>query len=170
MAPVPGREGGDPRRCLCPGSYDPITLGHLDVLERAAAIFDEVIAAVLYNPAKQGTFSPQERVDLVQESTAHLSNVSAEAFGPGLVVDVCRDVGAGVMLKGLRGSVDFEYELPMAVMNREMTGVETLMLPGDPALSHYSSSLVRQIASLGGDVSGMVPPPVAEPLRQRLSG
>lgn len=159
---------GDPRRCVCPGSYDPITMGHLDVITRAASIFEEVIVAVLFNPAKEGTFTPDERVALISESTGHLPNVRAQAFEPQLVVDVCRSVDAGVLLKGLRGVADFEYEWPMALMNAEMAGVETLFMPGDPAMAHYSSSLIRLIASHGADVSAMVPSPVLRPLLDRL--
>lgn len=156
------------RRCVCPGSYDPMTRGHLDVVERAAALYDEVVVAVLSNPDKQGTFAPEERVALVEASTAHLPNVRARSFPGMLVVDVCRELGAGVMLKGLRGSVDFDYERPMAQMNRELTGVETVMLVGDPRFSHYSSSLIRQVAAMGADVSAMVPEPVLGPLLERV--
>src|SRR5579872_4854612 len=118
----------DSHRCVCPGSYDPITNGHVDVIERAAALFDEVVVAVLYNPDKKGTFAPAERVNLITRSLPHLSNVRVLSFGPRLLVDVCAELDAGVLLKGLRGSVDFEYELPMALMNRELSGVETLFL------------------------------------------
>ena len=159
---------GNPRRCVCPGSYDPITVGHLDVITRASALFDEVVVAVLHNPDKQGTFTPQERIALIEESTSGLPNVRAEEFGRRLIVDVCRELDAGVLLKGIRGSVDYDYEQPMAQMNREMTGVETLLLPGDPALGHYSSSLIRTVASLGGDVASMVPAPVLAPLLERV--
>lgn len=161
---------GDPRRCVCPGSYDPITVGHLDVIERASALYDDVVVAVLHNPAKQGTFSPEERVELISDATSRLPNVRAQAYGQRLIVDVCRELDAGVLLKGLRGAVDYDYEHPMAVMNREMTGVETVLLPGDPRLGHYSSSLIRTIASMGGDVSEMVPAAVLQPLRERLAG
>lgn len=159
---------GDPRRCVTPGSYDPITMGHLDVIERATRLYDEVIVAVLHNPDKQGTFSPQERIALIKESTAHLRGVRVAAYGRRLVVDVCRELDAGVLLKGLRSDSDWDYELPMAQMNREMTGVETVFLPGNPRLTHYSSSLIRTCASLGADVSAMVPPAVLEPLLARI--
>lgn len=153
---------------MCPGSYDPITAGHLDVIERASRLYDDVVVAVLHNPAKQGTFTPEERVALIAESTAHLPNVRPEAYGARLIVDVCRELDAGVLLKGLRSAVDYDYEHPMAIMNREMTGVETVLLPGDPELGHYSSSLIRTIAAMGGDVTKMVPSPVLEPLLERL--
>lgn len=131
-------------------------------------MYEEVIVAVLFNPAKQGTFDPAERVALIEASTADLPGVRAAAFGDRLVVDVCLEVGAAVLVKGLRGEADYTYELPMAQMNREMTGVETVFLPGDPRLGHYSSSLIRLIASKGADVSQMVPPPVLGPLLEHL--
>ncbi|AKU16363.1 pantetheine-phosphate adenylyltransferase [Luteipulveratus mongoliensis] len=159
---------GDPRRCVCPGSYDPMTMGHLDVITRASALYDDVVVAVLYNPDKQGTFSPDERLDLIRQSTQSLPNVRAEGFGQRLIVDVCRDLDAGVLLKGIRNDTDYDYELPMALMNREMTGVETLLLPGNPSMGHYSSSLIRLIASHGADVSHMVPEPVLAPLLERV--
>ena len=158
----------DPRRCVCPGSYDPFTAGHLDIVTRAAALYDEVVVAVLYNPAKQGTFEPAERVALIEASTAHLPGVRAAAFGDRLVVEVCTELEAGVLVKGLRDQADYGYELPMAQMNRQMTGVETAFLPGDPSMAHYSSSLIRLIAAHGADVSAMVPPPVLAPLLERL--
>lgn len=161
---------GNPRRAVLPGSYDPITNGHVDVIRRASALYDDVVVAVLHNPAKQGTFTPQERVELIGAATAGLANVRAAAFADALIVDVCRELDAGVLVKGIRGTVDYEYELPMALMNRQMTGVETLLLPGDPALGHYSSSLIRVIAAHGGDVSQMVPEAVAGPLVDRLQG
>ncbi|TWP33023.1 pantetheine-phosphate adenylyltransferase [Leekyejoonella antrihumi] len=159
---------GNPRRCVCPGSYDPITMGHVDVITRASALYDEVVVAVLGNPDKRDTFSHDERVELIRQATSHLTGVRAASFGARLIVDVCREVDAGVILKGIRGEVDYGYELPMALMNREMTGVETVFLPADPALSHYSSSLIRQIAGYGGDVAAMVPEAVLQPLTQRL--
>lgn len=159
---------GDPRRCVSPGSYDPITVGHLDIIERASALYDDVVVAVLHNPDKQGTFAPSERLELIRTATEHLSNVRAQEYGQRLIVDVCRELDAGVIVKGLRGAVDYDYEHPMAVMNREMSGVETVLLPGDPSLGHYSSSLIRTIAGMGGDVSTMVPDAVLKPLLERL--
>ncbi|GAB3578884.1 pantetheine-phosphate adenylyltransferase [Calidifontibacter terrae] len=158
----------DPRRAVCPGSFDPITVGHLDVIRRAARLFEEVVVAVIHNPEKQGTFTPADRVRLIEESVSALPNVRAEAFGAMLAVDVCRQLDAGVMVKGLRNETDFGYELPMAQMNTEMTGVETLFLPASPAVSHYASSLVRVCAQRGADVSQMVPPPVAEAFAERF--
>lgn len=156
------------RRCVCPGSYDPITLGHVDVVERAAALFDEVVVAVLHNPAKQGTFTVEERLAFIGAATAHLANVRAEAFASRLVVDVCRDVDAVALVKGVRGGTDVAYEWPMALMNRAIAGVETLLLPGDPRFEHVSSSLVKEVVALGGDVSGMVPDEVRDELVGRL--
>jgi pantetheine-phosphate adenylyltransferase len=152
------------RRCVCPGSYDPVTLGHLDVIDRARALFDEVVVAVLHNPDKRGTFDVPERLRLIRESLGERPGVRVLEFGGRLLVDVCREVDAGVIVKGLRGSTDFAYERPMATMNRHLSGVETLFLPGDPSLDHVSSSLVKQVAAYGGDVAGLVPEPVREAL------
>jgi pantetheine-phosphate adenylyltransferase len=155
------------RRCVCPGSYDPVTLGHLDVVDRARALFDEVVVAVLHNPDKQGTFAVPERLRLLHESLGDRPGVTVLEFGGRLLVDVCREVGADAIVKGLRGSTDFAYERPMATMNRHLTGVETLFLPGDPQLDHVSSSLVKQVAAYGGDVTGLVPDPVRDALVAR---
>ena len=157
------------RRCVCPGSYDPITLGHLDVIKRAAALFDEVVVAVLHNPGKGGTFTVPERVAMVWSALAdsglgERSGVRVQEFGGRLLVDVCREVEADAIVKGLRGSTDFGYELPMALMNRHLTGVETLFVPGDPRLEHVSSSLVKQVSAYGGDVAGLVPDVVRDAL------
>lgn len=159
------------RRAVCPGSYDPVTGGHLDVVERAAALYDEVVVAVLHNPAKAGTFSPEERVAFVERAVERLGladRVRVEAFGGRLLVDVCRELDAGVVVKGLRGGTDFAYELPMALMNRHLTGVETVFLPGAPDLEHVSSSLVKEVVRYGGDVSGLVPDEVRDALVARL--
>jgi len=153
---------------VCPGSYDPVTLGHVDIIRRAAALYDEVVVAVLHNPAKKGTFSPRERRDLVVEASSDLPNVRVELFGGRLLVDVCREVGATSIVKGLRGGTDFAYELPMALMNRHLTGVETVFLPGDPQLGHVSSSLVKEVARYGGDISGLVSDRVRDALAERL--
>ncbi len=153
---------------MCPGSYDPVTLGHADVIRRAAALYDEVVVAVLHNPAKQGTFSADERRDLILDGCADLDNVRVELFADKLLVDVGREVGATAIVKGLRGSTDFAYELPMALMNRHLTGIETVFLPGDPSLEHISSSLVKEVARYGGDVSGLVSDRVRDALLARL--
>ncbi len=146
-----------------PGSFDPVTVGHLDVIERAATRFDQVVVAVLQNPAKQPLFSADDRAALIQESIGHLDNVSVETF-TGLLVDFCRSRGIGIILKGLRAVSDFEYELQMAQMNRELANVETLFVPTAPQVGHLSSSLVKQIAMFGGDVSRLVPKAVHERL------
>lgn len=156
------------RRALCPGSYDPVTAGHVDIIRRAAAIYDEVVVAVLHNPAKQGTFAVEERIAFIEEETADLEGVRAQAFANRLLVDVCRDVDATVILKGLRGGTDFAYEMPMALMNRHLTGIETVFLPGDPTLEHVSSSLVKEVARFGGDVTGLVSDRVRDELVARL--
>ncbi len=154
------------RRAVCPGSYDPVTLGHVDVLVRAARLYDEVVVAVLHNPAKQGTFTIEERIGFIERSlpTEVRGRVRVEAFSGRLLVDVCRDVGADAIVKGLRSATDFAYELPMALMNRHLTGVETVFLPGAPELEHVSSSLVKEVARFGGDVSGLVPDEVRDAL------
>jgi pantetheine-phosphate adenylyltransferase len=159
------------RRAVCPGSFDPVTGGHLDVVERAAALYDEVVVAILHNPAKSGTFTPEERIAFVEHAVSNLGvgdRVRVEAFAGRLLVDVCRDVGADVVVKGLRGGTDFAYELPMALMNRHLTGVETVFLPGAPDLEHVSSSLVKEVVRYGGDVSGLVPDEVRDALLARL--
>ncbi len=160
--------GTSVRRALCPGSYDPVTAGHVDIIRRAAAIYDEVVVAVLHNPAKQGTFAVEERIAFIEEETADLEGVRAQAFANRLLVDVCRDVDATVILKGLRGGTDFAYEMPMALMNRHLTGIETVFLPGDPTLEHVSSSLVKEVARFGGDVTGLVSDRVRDELVARL--
>jgi pantetheine-phosphate adenylyltransferase len=158
----------DARRAVCPGSYDPVTNGHIDVVTRAATLFDEVVVAVLYNPAKEGAFPVDERVSLLEDSLAGVGNLRVEAFADRLLVDVCRDVGATAIVKGLRGGTDFAYELPMALMNKHLTGIETVFLPGDPRFEHVSSSLVKEVAKYGGDVTGLVPDPVLDALKRQF--
>lgn len=159
---------GQPRRCVCPGSYDPVTNGHVDIIERARLLFDEVVVAIVHNPAKQGVFTIEERTTLIEGATAHLSNVSVQAFADTLVVEVCSRVGAGAMVKGLRGEADFAYELPMANMNRHLSGIETVFLVADPSLTHVSSSLIKEVVRYGGDVTGLVPDAVTRALVARL--
>lgn len=156
------------RRCVCPGSYDPVTNGHVDVVARASAIFDEVVVAILHNPAKAGTFTIEERIEMAGSAVAYLSNVRVAAWADTLVVDVCTEVGAQALVKGLRGGTDFAYELPMAQMNHHLTGVETLFLASDPTLAHVSSSLVKEVVRYGGDVTGLVPDAVRDAMRSRL--
>ena len=155
------------RRCVCPGSYDPVTFGHLDVIDRAAELFDEVVVAILHNPDKGGTFTPDQRVALTQRALGERPNVTVQAYAGRLLVDVCREVGASAIVKGVRGGTDFGYELPMALMNRHLSGVETLFVPGDPRLEHVSSSLVKQVSTYGGDVTGLVPDVVRDALVAR---
>lgn len=157
------------RRCICPGSYDPMTLGHLDIVERATRLYDEVVVGVLYNPAKadSGMFGIDERVRLVEESVVQLRGVSVGAYADGLLVDLCTRLGIGAIVKGLRSGTDFAYELPMALMNKHLTGVETVFLPGNPAFEHVSSSLVKEVWRLGGYGLDLVPEPVAQALRAR---
>lgn len=157
------------RRCVCPGSFDPVTLGHLDVISRAARLYDEVVVAVLDNPSKKTLFTLAERVELMETELADSPGVRIVPFGGRLLVDLCAQVGAQAIVKGLRGEVDYSYELPMAVMNRRLTGVETLFMPGEPGLSEVSSSLIKEVARFGGDVSGLVPERVLTQLRQRLA-
>jgi pantetheine-phosphate adenylyltransferase len=154
------------RRAVCPGSFDPVTNGHVDVIQRAAGLYDELVVAVLVNPGKAGVFSVTERIELLREAVAELPNVTVDSF-EGLLVDYCRTHTIPVIVKGLRAVSDFEYELQMAQMNRELAGVETLFVPTAPQVGHLSSSLVKQIAHFGGDVSRLVPKAVDDRLRER---
>ncbi len=153
-------------RAVIPGSFDPVTLGHVDIMRRAAALFDEVVVGVGVNSSKSYLFSPDERLALVREAVADLPRVTAAPLD-GLLVDFCREVHAGVIVKGGRGGADFEFEAQMAQMNHALTGVETLVLPAAAQWAYVSSTLVRQIASLGGDVSRFVPPCVNARLAAR---
>jgi pantetheine-phosphate adenylyltransferase len=145
-----------------------VTNGHVDVVSRAATLFDDVVVAVLYNPAKRGTFTIDERVSLLEESLTGSPNVTVQAFADRLLVDVCRELGAVAIVKGLRGGTDFDYELPMARMNMHLTGIETVFLPGDPRFAHVSSSLVKEVVRYGGDVTGLVPDRVAAALTRQF--
>jgi pantetheine-phosphate adenylyltransferase len=152
---------------VCPGSFDPVTLGHVDILERAAAQFDEIVVAVLINPAKKGMFSLDERLAMIAECTGHLPNLRAEA-GEGLVVDFVRARGLTAIIKGLRTGTDFEYELQMAQMNKHIAGVDTFFVATTPRYSYVSSSLAKEVASLGGDVSDLLPSSVNRRLHEKL--
>ncbi|QKT07011.1 pantetheine-phosphate adenylyltransferase [Gordonia sp. X0973] len=154
---------------LCPGSFDPFTLGHRFVVERAAARFDEVVVTVVVNPNKQGMFTVDERIDLISSTCADLPNVRVDRWR-GLLVDYMRNEGITTMVKGLRSTVDFEYEVPMAQMNRELADVETLFLWGDPKFAHVSSSLVKEVAKLGGDVEPFLPPDVFAAVMRKVNG
>ena len=156
------------RRAVCPGSFDPVTNGHVDVITRAAALYDELVVAVLVNPGKAGLFTVDERMALLREAVADVPNVTVDSF-QGLLVDYCRSHDIPVIVKGLRAVSDFEYELQMAQMNRELAAIETLFVPTAPQVGHLSSSLVKQVASFGGDVSRLVPKVVDDRLRERAA-
>jgi len=154
---------------VCPGSFDPVTLGHIDIFERASAQFDEVVVAVLVNSSKSGMFSLDERMQMITESTAHLANLRVEA-GEGLVVDFVKSRGLTAIVKGLRTATDFEYELQMAQMNKHIAGVDTFFVATTPKYSFVSSSLAKEVATLGGDVSHLLPEPVNVRLQKKLEG
>ena len=151
---------------VCPGSFDPITLGHLDVIRRGAALVDEVVVAVATNSGKRPLLDLDERVDLARLAVAGLPTVRVEAVS-GLLVDYCRQVGATILLKGLRNGADYDAELPMALMNRHLSGVETIFLPADRSVAHIASSLVKDVARHGGRIDDLVPPGVADVVRAR---
>jgi len=153
-------------RAVCPGSFDPVTHGHLDIIGRTAALADEVVVAVGDNMAKNALFPPSERVAMLGEACAEWDNVSVTLFR-GLLVEFCAARDIGLISKGVRAA-DFAYELQMAQMNRRLTGVDTILLPTDPQWAFVSSSLVREVVTLGGDVSGFVPPGVAARISDRL--
>ncbi len=154
-------------RAVCPGSFDPPTLGHLDVIGRVAGLFDEVTVAVLVNPDKKGLFTLDERLDLLRATTRDWPSVKVDSF-TGLLVDYCAAQGISAIVKGIRAVSDFDYELQMAQMNHGLTGVDTLFLPTSPGYSFVSSSLVKQVASYGGDVDHLLPDVVATALRAKL--
>lgn len=156
------------KKAVCPGSFDPITNGHLDVIERASGLFDEVVIAVLVNNSKSGLFSIDERIDMITDSVQHLENVRVDTWS-GLLVDYCRAHNIAAIVKGLRAVSDFDYELQMAQMNLQLKGVDTLLMATKPAYSFLSSSLVREIARYGGDVSNLVPPRVLKDLESKAS-
>lgn len=156
-------------RAICPGSFDPATLGHLDIITRAAALFDHVVVAVGRNSAKNYLFDPDERVAILAEATGGLANVTVKPIS-GLLVDFCADEGVDVIVKGLRFASDFEFELQMSQMNHAMTGIETICLPTSSAVAHISSTMVREIARLGGDVGQFVPEGVHRRIRAKVAG
>jgi pantetheine-phosphate adenylyltransferase len=156
------------RRAVCPGSYDPPTNGHLDILERASGVFDEVVVAVLINKNKRGLFSVEERMELLADALGHVPNVRIDAWH-GLLVDYCRQHDIKAIVKGLRAISDFDYELQMAQMNQQLSGVETLFMPTKPENSFLSSSLVKEVATYGGDVSHLLPATVHRRLVERLA-
>ncbi|GMQ92988.1 MAG: pantetheine-phosphate adenylyltransferase [Acidimicrobiia bacterium] len=153
---------------IVPGSFDPPTKGHLDVVERCAALFDEVVVAVVHNPSKSPLFTAEERVELLSACTAQWPNVRAASF-EGLLVDFAKEVGASTVVKGLRAVTDFEFEIQMSQMNRYLSGdVVSLFVATKPEYGYLSSSLVKEVARLGGSVDGLVPEPVAKALKERL--
>ncbi len=157
------------RIAVVPGSFDPVTLGHIDVIGRAAGLFDEIHVLVVHNPGKSALLPIAQRVSLLEQSIVEAnlpSNISVTSWSVGLLVDYCTEVGASVIVKGIRGQVDVAYETPMAIVNRNLAKVETVFLLTSPENAYVSSSLVRQVASLGGDVSPYVPKAVAAFLRK----
>ena len=156
------------RRAVCPGSFDPATFGHLDIIRRASGLFDEVVVAVGTNVTKNRLFDTDERIEMMRRACTDLANVSVEGF-TGLVTTFCSDRGASAIVKGLRAASDFDYELQMAQMNSSLTGVETVFIPTSPERGFVSSSLVKEVAGFGGDVSAFVPAFVHEELRARLA-
>ncbi|HVV23698.1 MAG TPA: pantetheine-phosphate adenylyltransferase [Pseudonocardiaceae bacterium] len=156
------------RRAVCPGSYDPVTNGHIDIVERAAGLFDEIVVAVLINKTKKGLFAVDERIEMLREVTAHLPGVRVDSWH-GLLVDYCRQHDIAVIAKGLRAVSDFDYELQMAQMNQQLSGVETMFMPTNPLWSFLSSSLVKEVAAYGGDVAHLVPAPVHQRLLAKFA-
>ena len=159
------------RRAVCPGSFDPVTLGHVDIIDRAARLFDDVVVAVGVNPTKSSSrlFSAEERLDMLRRVCADFDNVRVEGF-TGLLTDFCVEHGIHAIVKGLRAVSDFDYELQMAQMNSSLTEVETVFIPTSPEFSFLASSLVKEVAAFGGDVSALVPDFVHDAMRERLGG
>ena len=156
------------RRAVCPGSFDPVTNGHLDIVQRASALFDEVIVAVGVNKSKSRLFLPEERLAMLEQATAPYANVTVAGF-TGLLTTFCQEREAHAIVKGLRAVSDYEYELQMAQMNASLTDIETVFIPTSPEWSFLASSLVKEVAAFGGDVSKLVPAFVLGPLTERLA-
>lgn len=156
------------KRVVCPGSFDPITFGHLDIIERASKMFDEVVIAVLVNKTKSTLFTVPERIEMISEVTSKFKNVTVDSWS-GLLVDYCASHEIGIIVKGLRAVTDFDYEIQMSQINLQLKGIETLFMSTAPAHSFLSSSLVKEIASYDGDVSNYIPAPLLEKLRSRLA-
>jgi pantetheine-phosphate adenylyltransferase len=152
---------------LCPGTFDPVTHGHLDIIGRAAGLFEHVVAAVVQNPAKEPLFSVEERVTMLKEAVSELPNVEIDSFS-GLLVDYARDKGIPIVVKGLRAVSDYDSELQMAQMNHRLSGLETCLMATNPSWSFLSSSLVKEVVRFGGDVSGLVPDHVRLALEEKL--
>lgn len=156
------------KRAVCPGSFDPITFGHLDIIERASKQFDEVIVAVFANRKKEGLFSVEERLELIAANVSQYGNVKVDS-GSGLLVDYCKAKDVDVIVKGLRAVTDFDYELQMAQVHNQASGVETMFMATSPTHSFLSSSIVKELAHYGGDVSSMVPANVNAALQARAA-
>ncbi|MCU0301496.1 MAG: pantetheine-phosphate adenylyltransferase [Candidatus Nanopelagicales bacterium] len=156
------------RRAVCPGSFDPVTNGHIDVFRRAAALFDEVTVAVLINKKKSSMFTVEERIALLGAELADVPNIRIDSFH-GLLVDYCRQHDIHAIVKGLRAVTDFDYELQMAQMNHGLAGIETLFVTTNPLYSYLSSSLVKEVATYGGDVRGLIPDGVHAALMAKLA-
>jgi pantetheine-phosphate adenylyltransferase len=156
------------RRAVCPGSFDPVTNGHIDIIARASGLFDEVVVAVGVNKSKNRLFEAGERIDMLRQACAGYANVSVDGFS-GLLTTFCTERGISAIVKGLRAVSDFDYELQMAQMNSSLTDVETVFVPTSPEYSFLASSLVKEVATFGGDVSGLVPGFVHERLTTRLA-
>jgi pantetheine-phosphate adenylyltransferase len=168
--PVVTRTDSTRLTALYPGSFDPITNGHLDLIERASKLFDRLLVALLRNPEKDPLFSLSERAAMVKEAVAHLPNVEVDAFD-GLLVDFARRKNARVLLRGIRAVSDYEYELQMALMNRQLEpGIETVFMLPSEAYSYLSSRLVKEVARLGGSLKGLVPPAVEDRIRNKVLG
>lgn len=157
-------------KVVCPGSYDPLTMGHFDVIARSARLFDEVVVAVVHNPSKSGRFTPEVRADLIRRSlaenerTRESNNVTIDLVPGGLLVDYCTAINAPAVVKGLRSGTDFSYELPMALMNKHLSELETIFVPGNPEFEHVSSSLIKEVHAGGGNIEGLVPSAVLNAL------
>ncbi|MBC6795586.1 pantetheine-phosphate adenylyltransferase [Corynebacterium sp. LK28] len=160
-------------RVVCPGSFDPITLGHLDIFTRAAANWEEVVVLVTYNPNKNGLFTAEERIELIEKSIAAIpdgpKNITVDTWDK-LLVDYLKENDIQAMVKGLRSSLDYEYELPMAQMNKRLSGAETYFLLTSPEYGYVSSTLCKEVAKYGGDVSGLLPEPVVEAVEEKFRG
>jgi pantetheine-phosphate adenylyltransferase len=157
------------RRAACPGSFDPVTNGHIDIIGRASLLFDEVVVAVGVNKSKNRLFTPEERIAMLTEAVRPWDNVKVDGF-EGLLTDFCQERGIVAIVKGLRAVSDFDYELQMAQMNSSLAPVETVFVPTSPEYSFLASSLVKEVAAFGGDVSGLVPDFVRDALVERLAG